>query len=71
MDYEFTNDDPIAHTHPDADIVISYTDVPKHHDYGEYTFSRYILANVVDEDDDGDVVVEITATDNVNGEYSL
>lgn len=68
MDYEFTRDDPIANTHTDeADIVMSFMDVPGNHDHGQYTFSRYIRANVIDEDDEGDVVVEITAFDNVNG----
>jgi hypothetical protein len=68
MEYEFTRDDPIANTHTDeADIVMSFMDVPGKHDYGQYTFSRYIRADVVDDDDEGDVVIEITAFDNVNG----
>lgn len=68
MDHEFTRDDPIANTHTDeADIVMSFMDTPAKHDHGQYTFSRYIRANVVDGKDEGDVVVEITAFDNVNG----
>jgi hypothetical protein len=68
MEYEFTRDDPIANTHTEeADIVMSFMDTPAKHNYGQYTFSRYIRADVVDDDDDGDVVVEITAYDNVNG----
>jgi GTPase Era involved in 16S rRNA processing len=68
MDHDFTRDDPIANTHTDeADIVMSFMDTPGDHDYGQYTLSRYIRANIIDEDDDGDVVVEITAFDNVNG----
>lgn len=68
MEYEFTRNDPIANTHTDeADIVMSFMDVPAKHDYGQYTFSRYIRADVVNDDEEGDVVVEITAFDNVNG----
>ena len=67
MDYYFENNDPIANTHTDeADIVMSYMDRGDEHGKGPYTFSRYVRANI-DENDNGDVVIEITAIDNCNG----
>lgn len=68
MAYHFKNNDPIANTSTDeADIVMSYMDRGAEHGKGQYTFSRYVRANIVENDDDGDVVIEINAIDNCNG----
>jgi hypothetical protein len=68
MDYQFSDEHPIANTHTDeADIVLSLVDVPSEHTHGQYYFSRYVRADIIDEDDGGFVVVQITAFDNVNG----
>lgn len=67
MEYYFA-DDPIANKHTDeADIVMSYMDRGEDHGQGQFTFSRYVRANIVDDDDNGDAVIEITAIDNCNG----
>lgn len=66
MGYHFKNNDPIANTHTDeADIVMSYMDRGEDHGQGQYTFSRYVQANL-DEDED-DIVIRIDAIDNCNG----
>ncbi|WP_227354275.1 hypothetical protein [Haladaptatus salinisoli] len=68
MKYHFKNNDPIAYTNTDeADIVMNYIDREPAHETGQYAFLRHVRANIADDDDDGDVVIEINAVDNCNG----
>lgn len=66
MAYYFKNNDPIPNTHTDeADIVMSYMDRNEDHGQGQYTFSRYVQANLDEEEDE--IVIQIDAIDNCNG----
>ena len=66
MDYYFENNDPIANKHTEeADIVMSYMDRGTDHGKGQYTFSRYVRADLTEEDNE--FVINIEAIDNCNG----
>lgn len=66
MEYQFQDDHiPSYHT-GEADLVLSYMDGPRDPDHAQHVFSRYIKADIVEENDD-EVVLEREVSDNVNG----